>query len=232
MILTNEQVAAAARAQAGAGDLPRPRPARPAAGRAADRPARTRSGCRRRRCAGALAPQRGGRARRRGEPAGRGARPRGAATAARRIHRSCSAPSSRPTTASATAATPGSAAPPTATSPRRSAATRTWSSTGRCWRRSGEGEEAPRAGRGARGRRATAASASASRCGSSATPTTSAPPSCSSASCAERGAEAEFEGEVSGVIRAGAFVAFGGELGDVYEGFLPGPADAAASASS
>ena len=37
----------------------------------------------------------------------------------------------------------------------------------------------------------------------------------------ERGADAEFEGEVSGVIRAGAFVAFGGELGDVYEGFLP-----------
>ncbi len=30
-----------------------------------------------------------------------------------------------------------------------------------------------------------------------------------------------FEGEVSGVIRSGAFVAFGGELGDVYEGFLP-----------
>jgi len=26
---------------------------------------------------------------------------------------------------------------------------------------------------------------------------------------------------VSGVIRAGAFVAFGGELGDVYEGMLP-----------
>ncbi len=37
----------------------------------------------------------------------------------------------------------------------------------------------------------------------------------------ERGPEAEFEGEVSGLIRAGAFVAFGGELGDVYEGFLP-----------
>jgi ribonuclease R len=37
----------------------------------------------------------------------------------------------------------------------------------------------------------------------------------------ERGAEAEFEGEVSGLIRAGAFVGFGGELGDVYEGFLP-----------
>ncbi len=37
----------------------------------------------------------------------------------------------------------------------------------------------------------------------------------------ERGEEAEFEGEVSGAIRAGAFVAFGGELGDAYEGFLP-----------
>ena len=35
------------------------------------------------------------------------------------------------------------------------------------------------------------------------------------------GWEREFEGEVSGVIGAGAFVAFGGELGDVYEGFLP-----------
>jgi ribonuclease R len=37
----------------------------------------------------------------------------------------------------------------------------------------------------------------------------------------ERGAESAFEGEVSGLIRAGAFVAFRGELGDVYEGFLP-----------
>jgi ribonuclease R len=51
----------------------------------------------------------------------------------------------------------------------------------------------------------------------------------------ERGAEAKgafapdsvvnatlvFEGEVSGLIRSGAFVGFGGELGDVYEGFLP-----------
>jgi ribonuclease R len=36
-----------------------------------------------------------------------------------------------------------------------------------------------------------------------------------------RGAEAEFEGEVAGTIRAGAFVAFGGELGDVYEGLVP-----------
>jgi ribonuclease R len=37
----------------------------------------------------------------------------------------------------------------------------------------------------------------------------------------ERGPEAVFEGEVSGVIRAAAFVSFGGELGDVYEGMLP-----------
>jgi ribonuclease R len=37
---------------------------------------------------------------------------------------------------------------------------------------------------------------------------------------AERG-EVSFAGEVSGVVRSGAFVGFGGELGDVYEGFLP-----------
>jgi exoribonuclease R len=33
--------------------------------------------------------------------------------------------------------------------------------------------------------------------------------------------EKSLAGEVSGLIRSGAFVAFGGELGDVYEGFLP-----------
>ena len=37
----------------------------------------------------------------------------------------------------------------------------------------------------------------------------------------ERGAETAFEGEVSGVISAGAFVRFSGELADVYEGFFP-----------
>ncbi|HEU4392597.1 MAG TPA: RNB domain-containing ribonuclease [Solirubrobacterales bacterium] len=37
----------------------------------------------------------------------------------------------------------------------------------------------------------------------------------------ERGLDAEFEGDVSGLIRAAAFVSFGGELGDVYEGMLP-----------
>ena len=37
----------------------------------------------------------------------------------------------------------------------------------------------------------------------------------------EAGWETEFEGEVSGVVGAGLFTRFGGELGDVYEGFLP-----------
>jgi ribonuclease R len=37
----------------------------------------------------------------------------------------------------------------------------------------------------------------------------------------ERGWKQAFEGEVSGVIGAGAFVHFGGELGDAYEGLLP-----------
>ncbi len=37
----------------------------------------------------------------------------------------------------------------------------------------------------------------------------------------EHGEDARFSGEVSGAIRAGAFVAFAGELGDVYEGFVP-----------
>ena len=37
----------------------------------------------------------------------------------------------------------------------------------------------------------------------------------------QRGLDAVFEGEISGVIPAGAFVGFGGELGDVYEGMLP-----------
>jgi ribonuclease R len=37
----------------------------------------------------------------------------------------------------------------------------------------------------------------------------------------ERGPETRFEGEVSGVIPAGAFVRFGGTHADIYEGFLP-----------
>jgi ribonuclease R len=37
----------------------------------------------------------------------------------------------------------------------------------------------------------------------------------------ERGPDTEFAGEVSGVVGAGAFIRFGGEHADVYEGFLP-----------
>ena len=37
----------------------------------------------------------------------------------------------------------------------------------------------------------------------------------------EQGPGARFDGEVSGVVGAGAFVRFGGALADVYEGFLP-----------
>ena len=37
----------------------------------------------------------------------------------------------------------------------------------------------------------------------------------------DAGWKSVFEGEVSGLVGAGAFVRFGGELGDVYEGFLP-----------
>ena len=37
----------------------------------------------------------------------------------------------------------------------------------------------------------------------------------------DAGPGAPFEGEVSGVIGAGAFVRFAGRLADVYEGFLP-----------
>jgi ribonuclease R len=36
-----------------------------------------------------------------------------------------------------------------------------------------------------------------------------------------RGPDAEFEGEVVGLIRAGAFIGFRGEMATIYEGFLP-----------
>jgi ribonuclease R len=37
----------------------------------------------------------------------------------------------------------------------------------------------------------------------------------------ENGWDSRFEGEVSGLVRSGAFVSFAGKLGDVYEGFVP-----------
>ena len=66
-----------------------------------------------------------------------------------------------------------------------------------------------------------APNASGRRCGSSATPTRCARRSCSIASCSSAGWGKSFEGEVSGLVGAGAFVRFAGELGDVYEGFFP-----------
>ena len=85
----------------------------------------------------------------------------------------------------------------------------------------GEGEEAPRARRGRARPPCTAPSASASR----ARIERDADDVCAAflleRELFERAGRGEFEGEVSGVIGAGAFVAFGGELGDVYEGFLP-----------
>ena len=84
----------------------------------------------------------------------------------------------------------------------------------------GEGEEAPRL----REVRAAAADSSASE-RESATIERDADDVCAAflleRELGERGLDAIFEGEVSGVIRAGAFVSFGGELGDVYEGMLP-----------
>jgi ribonuclease R len=84
----------------------------------------------------------------------------------------------------------------------------------------GEGEEAPRL----REARVVAADSSASE-RESAKVERDADDVCAAflleRELGERGLDAEFEGEVSGVIRAGAFVSFGGELGDVYEGMLP-----------
>ncbi len=155
-----------------------------------------------------------------GEPA-RPARGRAARARPRRIYLPCApiAETGR-LQRDRTPATPGSARTPTRTSPRRSGATPTCSCTGRCWRRWGRGRRRRRWARRARSP-PTAPRRSASRRRSSAMPTTSAPHTCWNGSSGSAGSDAEFDGEVSGVIRAGAFVAFGGELGDVYEGMLP-----------
>ena len=94
------------------------------------------------------------------------------------------------------------------------------SSTGRCWRRWGRG----RRRRAWHEARDVAADCSA-RERESAKIERGADDVCAAflleRELGERGLDAVFEGEVSGVIRAGAFVPFGGELGDVYEGMLP-----------
>ena len=168
--------------------------------------------------AGEDQPAAGRRVRGRGEPAGGRARASQRRRAARRRSpRSYSARRSRPPTRRRTSATPGSAARATATSPRRSGVTRTLSSTGRCSQRSAR-TTSPRVARSCPTSRSRPRPPSVARSRSSATPPTSAAPSCSSASYAQRGQEEPFEGEVVGVIGAGAFVRFGEEG---FEGFLP-----------
>ena len=108
----------------------------------------------------------------------------------------------------------------TATSPRRSAATRTSSATARCWPRSAAARTPPRA-HGARGGRRAGRSArerdamvierdadDVARC------------FLLERELLERGWDEPFDGEVIGLIGAGAFVAFG-EAGRRYEGLLP-----------
>ena len=142
--------------------------------------------------------------------------------AATRIHRSCCARSSRPTTATATSATPGSAAPPTPTSPRRSAAIPDLVAHRALLAAIGAGEAEPDAGRpGARGRPGAARSASARRSRVERDADRVCAAFLLGASCSSRGGSGRSRARSPGVIGAGAFVRFGGELGDVYEGFFP-----------
>ena len=87
----------------------------------------------------------GGRARRRDQPHGRRARAPHRPRPRRLSPRSCCARSSRPSTRPRTSATPAWPARATATSPRRSAATRTSWSTARCSAALGLDDAAPRA---------------------------------------------------------------------------------------
>ena len=145
------------------------------------------------------------------------ARPRGAGTAARRIHRWCFARSSRPTTADEPRPRrprqprlrPLHLADPPL--PRPCRAPRALAPAG--------AEEAPRPRSWRR---------SARHCSErerDATRIERADSVCASflleRELFERGPETRFEGEVSGVVGAGAFVRFGGAMADVYEGFLP-----------
>ena len=92
------------------------------------------------------------------------------------------------------------------------------SATARCWPRSAPARTPPRASRPGGARASGARCASATRWRSSAPPTTSRAASCSRRELFRaRLADASSRGEVTGVIGAGAFVAFG----DGYEGMLP-----------
>ena len=127
------------------------------------------------------------RARRRDLEAGRRVRRRSPAAAARRFRRSSCARSSRRATTRATSATPGSRARRTATSPRRSAATRTSSSTARSCASSARATTRCRTTSPASP--STRRRASARRRSSSTSPTTSASRGCSRTRSRERGWE-------------------------------------------
>ncbi len=86
----------------------------------------------------------------------------------------------------------------------------------------GGGERAPERGAAGRARRLELADASARRCCSSATPTTSSRCLLLERELFRRGWDRAFAGEVTGLIGAGAFLAFGRKGGErCYEGMLP-----------
>ena len=121
----------------------------------------------------------------------------------------------RPATTRRRSATAGSPPATTAISPRRSAATRTWSATARSWPRSGSARSRPAPGSRTLAAHCSQAERDAERLERRGT-----------AICLafllerrlfDEGWDAPFEGEVVGLIEAGAFVRFG----EVFEGFMP-----------
>ena len=129
--------------------------------------------------------------------------------------------------AASTSATPACARRPTATSPRRSAAIPTSSATARCSSALGGGERAAARRRSWPSSARGPPSASATRCSSSATPTTSRRCFALERLLREEGPGRVFEGEITGLISAGAFVAFAAERPrgrarrPPFEGLLP-----------
>ena len=114
-------------------------------------------------------------------------------------------------------ATPAWPAPPTATSPRRSAATPTCSCHRALLAHLGAGEGALDADALAQAAARSSERRARRRAASSAAATMSAWPSCSSTSCSSGAGRQPFAGEVVGMIEGALFVRFGG----IFEGLLP-----------